>query len=285
MVVRDALAWARSSLRGDMAQREALVLLVDATGLTETALIAHPELPLRETDSAQYRELVATRASGMPLAYVRGWTEWYGHRFTVTPDVLIPRPFTEHLVDLALSIAHAKLIRSVLDVGTGSGAMAIALALSGAFDHVTAIDVSPAAFAIARANAEHLGANIEFIQSDLLEAIDALPPLIVANLPYLPPNMPAKEMGYGETGEPTLALNAENDGEALMRRLISQLTERAWRGDLLLECRDVQVSSLVAFAATHGWHEETMHRITQPDVALLHLVADAAQPESGSASR
>lgn len=171
------------------------------------------------------RPLVKRRADGEPLEYLLGCTTFAGHRVAVTPDVLIPRPETEILLEETIKLIEPEGL-PVLDVGTGSGILALSLAKKFPALDIFAVDVSPAALAIARRNGEGAG-KISFLESDLLEN-PALPErfqMIVANLPYIPSGQIdglMREVRH----EPRLALDGGADGLDLVRRLIAQGARR-----------------------------------------------------------
>jgi release factor glutamine methyltransferase len=171
------------------------------------------------------RPLVKRRAEGEPLEYLLGKTTFAGHRINVTPDVLIPRPETEILLEEAIKLIDPKGL-PVLDVGTGSGILAISLAKKFAELEIIAIDVSAAALAVAQGNAEGVG-NIRFAEGDLME-VASLPArfqMIVANLPYIPTGQIdglMREVRH----EPRRALDGGADGLDLVRRLIAQTVGR-----------------------------------------------------------
>ncbi len=203
---------------------EADLILTRALGITRAELLAHPNAPV-EPDRLQLVErLAACRLRGKPLPYVLGEWEFYGYRLKVTPAVLIPRPETETLVDAALEAIPADARGLVVDVGTGSGAVAIALA--GARPHliVLATDISEAAIAVARENAARhgLGDRVEFYVGDLLLPVkdrirqDTLR-AVVANLPYVP-SAEAVKLAW----EPAVALDGGLDGLEVIRRFLDQ---------------------------------------------------------------
>ena len=160
------------------------VLLAHAMRCERTYFYAHPEQELQEVEWLHYGRYLHERLKGKPTQYITGRQEFYGRGFRVTPDVLIPRPETEHLVEVALRVArHAP---GILDIGTGSGALAVTLQIeTGA--QVWATDISPAALYVAARNAASLGARVGFVACDLAEAIaPGAVDLIVANPPYVP---------------------------------------------------------------------------------------------------
>jgi len=182
------LAWTKDYLSAkgiDNARLEAEWLLCAATGLDRVGLYLNFDKPMSDDELASFRAMVTRRARREPLQHILGTQEFYGLEFEVSPDVLIPRHDTETLVTEAL--AHRPDARSVLDIGTGSGCIAVALAhdLPGAA--VTAIDISPAALAVARRNAGRNGVAVEFLAGSLLEPVAGRRfDLIVSNPPYIP---------------------------------------------------------------------------------------------------
>lgn len=210
-------------------QLDAGVLLATVLGVERTALLAHPERLLTPDQTACYTELVARAAEGAPIPYLTGWRAFYHHDFIVTPDVLIPRPETEHLVDAALAWAqaHQKQQLIIADVGTGSGVIALSLAAALPMATVYALDCSVAALEVARRNAVRIGvSNVQFGQGDLLAALPegVRPDLVVANLPYIPSaDLDALAV---VRHEPRLALDGGPDGLDVIRRLVAQAVDR-----------------------------------------------------------
>lgn len=223
-----------SAARQHIPASEARLLLGHLLGRSAAWLEAHRD---DETSVAgEFSTLVGRRAAGEPVAYLVGVREFYGRDFSVTPDVLIPRPETELLVDIAKekvgagNTAHCAA--SILDLGTGSGCLAITLALELPRARVAAVDISPAALAVARANAQRLGAAVEFIESDWFAALPAQRfDLIVANPPYVAAGDPHLEMGDLRF-EPADALTDRADGLAAIRKVIAAapqwLISRGW---------------------------------------------------------
>lgn len=162
---------------------DADVLLAHALGISKEQLYAYPEAPVDDDAVATLRALLDRRAVGEPVAYLRGWKEFYGLRFCVDPRVLIPRPETETLVEAIL----ASGARLVADIGTGSGAIAVALVTHNPACRVIATDISPDALAVARANvaAHGVADRVELRQGDLLAPIRERLDAVAANLPYL----------------------------------------------------------------------------------------------------
>lgn len=200
---------------------DARLLLEYATGCSHTDLRARPETPVFAPAYAQFAEWVARRAAGEPLAYLVGEAEFRGRVFQVSPAVLIPRPETEVLVELALEKLHSLEAPRVLDLGTGSGIVAISLALECPSARVTAVDISAEAIQVAQNNAGRLGAEIKFCQSDWFESLAAGTfDLIVSNPPYVADGDPHLALN-GLPFEPRMALTDGADGLACIRRIVA----------------------------------------------------------------
>jgi release factor glutamine methyltransferase len=202
------------------ARLEANVLIARALGVGRAWLVAHDRDVLAPAQAAAVETLVARRLAGEPVAYILGEREFFGRAFTVTPDVLIPRPETEHLVEAALERFPADRPIAVLDIGTGSGCIAITLKLERPAWQVTAVDISPAALGVARRNAERLAAKVAFLESDLYAALNGRRfDLIVSNPPYV-----AKADDHLRQGdarfEPVGALRSGADGLDAIRRIV-----------------------------------------------------------------
>ncbi len=180
--IAGALQWAR----GRIAAVDARVLLRHVLQCPPARLVAHPEARLDEPDWAAFRALVERRAAGEPVAYLTGEREFYGRSFLVTPAVLIPRPDTELLVELALARFGDRPHSRLLDLGTGSGILAVTLALELPQPEVTAVDRSREALWVAMANAARLKASVSFVQGDWFSPLgEDRYDLIVSNPPYV----------------------------------------------------------------------------------------------------
>lgn len=189
---------------------------------------AHPDVTIAP-------DLARRRAQGEPLAYITGFAGFYGREFAVTPDVLIPRPETEHLIEDAIAFLRASGRTAVLDVGTGSGAIACSIAAEVPSAFVDATDVSEAALAVARANAERLEVadRCTFTLADVVNDFSKRFDLIVANLPYIPSaDVPVKPDPAGF--EPRLATDGGPDGLEHYRKLLAAAPRLAAPGALLL---------------------------------------------------
>jgi len=225
--VEQALVWARAALAraSDSEPLDATVLLAHVLGTDRAALITHPERTLTPDQSTRFHDLVTRRAAGTPVPYLTGTRAFYGLEFAVTPDVLIPRPETEHLIEAALAWARERRDLRVADVGTGSGAIAVTLATQLPEARVWAVDISPAALAVASRNVDRydLGKRVQCVRGDLLEPLSAAGlkiDLIAANLPYIA----LDDLGSLPVAlhEPRLALAGGADGLDMIRRLLDQ---------------------------------------------------------------
>lgn len=236
------------ALDAPAARLEAQVLAGHALGVARTWLVAHDRDALTADEFQAIEGLVSRRERGEPVAYILGYREFYGRPFRVSPDVLIPRPETELLVEAALERLPRDQAVRALDLGTGSGCLAITLALECPAWQVRAVDRSPAALAEAEGNARTLGAQVRWLASDWFAALagEAFD-LIVANPPYVPDD--ARELGRGDVRfEPRGALAAGPAGlDALVRIVAAAPGHLAPGGWLLLEhgwdqgqaCRDL----------------------------------------------
>jgi release factor glutamine methyltransferase len=244
----------RSAPDPGTAALDADVLLAHVLGVGKEALFAHPERALSAADAAAFQELVDRRSHGEPVAYLRGFKEFYGLRFRVDPRVLIPRPETEVLVDAARELIAGR-DRTVVDVGTGSGAIAVAIAAHEQKVRVIATDSSRDALAVAESNALASGVadRMEFRHGDLLAPITERVDIVCANLPYLPDK--SVERWVGERNslafEPRVAVVAGSDGLSVIRRCIHDLPRvLAPQGAALFECDPPQV--VVVLEALEG---------------------------------
>jgi len=224
--VRTLLDEAKAALRAAPFRppaREAHLLLGRVLGVPEGRLLARDDLPVQPAQAAAFRALVARRLTGEPVAYLVGEREFYGRSFVVDPRVLVPRPETEHLVEAALALALPKRgpqrVRDrprVLDVGVGSGAIAVTLALERPGWRLIGSDLSLGALAVARNNARRLGVDLALLRADLFELsrsvdLGALD-LMVSNPPYIDPTEALELSPEVTRFEPSLSLFAGPDG-------------------------------------------------------------------------
>ena len=227
-----AIQWARQSID----RLDARLLLQFASECSANALVADPDVVLEEAQWTRFQSLVQRRAGGEPLAYLVGEAGFYGALLAVTPDVLVPRPETEELVDWALDVLRDQPAPSIADLGTGSGAIALTLARARPDARVMAVDVSSAALSIAQLNQQRLGcANVTLIHAswyDGWQAADGLD-LIISNPPYIPADDPHLS-GDGVRFEPRLALTDEADGLDAYRAIAAGAVARLKPGGWLL---------------------------------------------------
>jgi release factor glutamine methyltransferase len=236
------------------------ILLCHALGLTRVGLITQSEREITTDEAATLHALVERRLHGEPIAYIVGKREFFGLDFAVTDAVLIPRPDTELIVELALE--RLPQDGHVLDMGTGSGAIAVALAHTRPDAHVTALDVSAAALDVARANAASNGVTVRFIESDWFAGVaDERFDLIVSNPPYIAAG--DAHLVQGDLRfEPVGALTDHADGLAALRILIegaaTHLADHAW---LLLEHGYDQAAAVrtllidAGYTDVHSWRD------------------------------
>ena len=226
----------------DAPRLEAELLLAHLLDRSRAWLLAHPEARLSPAQQVRYEEMVARRAASEPLPYITGHAPFYGLDFLVSPAVLIPRPETERLVDLALDLtrslceANSPPSLTIADVGTGSGCLAVVLARRLPQARLYALDLSPEALALARRNALRHGVadRIRFLTSDLLQALPEPVDLIVANPPYVAEDEWDRLPRSVREHEPRLALAGGPDGLAVIRRLLAQAPAHLRPGGWLL---------------------------------------------------
>lgn len=250
--VREAQALGREKLQShsESAGMDTQVLLADLLGCSKEWLLAHPEESLPQEVQIEFHDALSQLNSGMPLPYVLGWWEFYGRKFKLTPEVLIPRPETEGMVEIALKFldetpGHAK----VMDVGTGSGCIAISIAAERLNLRVVATDKALPAIRLARENAlvHAVHDRIEWVQCDLLNGLKTTVDLIMANLPYIPSER-LVELPVAET-EPRDALDGGEKGLDLIRRMIQDLPDRlSSLGIALLEIDESHGHEVVTIA-------------------------------------
>lgn len=235
--VRALLAAGASALPGDAARREVALLLGYACDKTDAWLIAHSGDAMDAECAARFERLVARRAAGEPVAYLTGRRGFHALELDVTPDVLIPRAETELLVDCALQRLPESMPSIVADLGTGSGALALAIAHARPLVRVLATDASAAALRVARGNAERLGlGNVAFAEGDWCAALgaDAFD-MIVSNPPYIAagdPHLTTGDLRF----EPAMALASGIDGLDAVRAIVAVAPAHLNRGaSLLLE--------------------------------------------------
>ena len=205
------------------ARREAGSLLSFVIGKDRTFLISHAEDELDDSQVDQFRNAVERRAAGEPLQYITGVQDFFGREFRVTPDVLIPRPETELLVEAALEVN--KTAKSICDIGTGSGCIALTLLCELNDARAVAVDKSSAALEIAQFNAQKLSVaeRVQFVISDCFDSLDPQEfDLIVSNPPYVSADVLAGLQREVRDHEPLIALSPGPDGLSIIRRLVEE---------------------------------------------------------------
>lgn len=241
----------------DEARIEAQMLLGTALAVSRAWMIANAQKTLTQADENRFRALLQRRLQGEPVAYILGHREFYGLDFIVGPDVLIPRPDTETLVEAALQRIPAQSPYRILDLGTGSGAIAIAIAHHRPHAAVIAVDRSETSLAIARQNAGLLKTdNLQLIQSDWFSALpNARYDIIVSNPPYIPENDPHLSQGDLRF-EPGSALASGPDGLNDIRRIVEQSPHHLEAGGwLLLEHGYDQAEKVAELLRARGFTE------------------------------
>lgn len=252
MTIREARSWGRDLLKkSPTPELDADVLLMTVTGRDKTALLFKGGEPLSTAEEADFRAYIQARSTGLPVAYITGHKEFYGYDFLVTPDVLIPKPDTELLVEKTLSVIREKLsakknrILTLCDMCTGSGCVGIST-VRAAWEEglvtrenalsLTLCDISQAALDVARTNADRLcppalREKVRLVRTNLFQAVTGSFDIITANPPYIPAGEVDELLADGRN-EPRLALNGdidlfgnatgEGDGLGIMRNLVPQ---------------------------------------------------------------
>jgi release factor glutamine methyltransferase len=270
MNVADAITFATEALRTagtPEPARDAKVLLAHSLGRQKTFLIAYPEFELTDEQQARFGAVIERRAGREPLQHILGRQEFYGRDFRVSPDVLIPRPETEAIVELAVGFLADRPEPRFLDIGTGSGCIAVSVAAELPAARGVATDISPAALAVARENADKHGVadRVSFIESDLLgPAVEGEFDLIASNPPYIPlEEFRGLEPEVREF-EPRSALTDEGDGLAIIRKIITTAPHHLKPGGrLLIEIGFGQSESVSAMIDRAIWPEAAFHNDLQ----------------------
>jgi release factor glutamine methyltransferase len=240
------------------ARAEAWRWLEEGLGHSRSWLAAHGDEEVPGEEQAQVEAWLARRAQGEPWSYILGWAPFRGLRFQVTRDTLVPRPETELVLEAALDVGRRLNVLRACDIGTGSGILAVTMALETPWE-VSATDISPGALEVARRNAQALGARVGFHQGSLLEALPAGPlGLVVSNPPYVDPaDEPAlqRELAF----EPPSALFAPDRGPALSTELLRQARRRA-APSCILDIGSGQGAELEKRGLDAGWGRVKVHQ-------------------------
>ncbi len=256
LTLKEALAKAVDKLQQmevPDADIDAWYLFSYVTGLDRAAFFLHGEELMAEPDMIRYRDLVTKRGERIPLQHLTGEQEFMGLDFHVNEHVLIPRQDTECLVERVLPYVDGK---RVLDVCTGSGCIAIAIAKLGKPLIVHGVDISEEALAVARQNATELNASVELFAGDLMTKMDGQYDVIVSNPPYIPPSVIEGLMPEVRLHEPMLALDGGQDGLEFYRRIAGQaVTRLAPNGRLFLEIGCEQAAAVAEILQKQGYRE------------------------------
>lgn len=273
------LTWSTTYLK-DSGQTEsprldAEVLLAHSLGLSRIQLYTEFDKPLSSQEREPFKSSLKRRCQGEPVAYITGVKEFMGYEFSVGPAVLVPRPDTEVLVEAALDLVAKHEAPSILDIGTGSGCIALSLALKKADSQVTAWDIDDKALAVAESNAAKLGAKATFHRCDALtddpwdesQQFD----LLVSNPPYIRPDereaLPNSVLGF----EPLHALFAAPDGLLFYRRL-AKMAPKVLRpgGYLAVEIGYTQAADVMTIFAEAGWSQITCVKDWERRERVIH---------------
>jgi len=275
--IREVLDWTTQDFagRGIASPRlDAELLVAKALGTDRVGLYLDLNRPLVDRERNAIRPLVARRREREPVAYILGHRDFYGRRFKVTPDVLIPRPDTETLVEHALECIPEDAPCRVLDVGTGSGAIAVTIAAERPLAQVTATDISEAALKIASENAERLevAGRIRFERANLLSGAEQYD-VIVSNPPYITESEMKTLQAEVREYEPVTALEAGEDGLDVVRALLATAEPVTANGaQMLIEVGSGQAAAVVGFAAEHtAWQPVAVYPDLNRIERVVHL--------------
>lgn len=237
----------------ETARLDALVLLEDTLNLNRAHLLAHPDTLLTAQQASILNEQIERRAGHVPLAYIRGKTEFYGRAFMVNKHVLEPRPESEMMIDLLKYLPGSDHM-TIADIGTGSGALAITAKLDLPGTEVIAIDIDGDCLAVAKRNANKLKADVTFLQGNLLEPLKTStvkPNALLCNLPYVPRDF---RINLAATHEPKLAIFGGKDGLDVYRELFAQTQQLEIQPRYILtESLPPQHAELREIAAEYGY--------------------------------
>lgn len=241
------------------ARLDALILLEDISGHDRAWILAHPEHELRSPELTKLKKLLSKRASHIPLAYVRGVTEFYAREFIITPAVLQPRPESETMIDVLKKLVndHAstnndKKIWNIADVGSGSGALGITAQLELPQSRVTLLDIDSEALKVSKINVDKFTLGISCFQSDLLAESKQNFDILLCNLPYVPDDY---HINTAALHEPRIAIFGGTDGLDVYRELFTQLKMVVQRPlYILCEALPPQHKQLISIAKQYGYN-------------------------------
>ncbi|MDR0644418.1 MAG: peptide chain release factor N(5)-glutamine methyltransferase [Treponema sp.] len=260
MTVRELLEQGNAQLKGrvDTPFLDTRLLLEHVLHISHTQLLLRMDTLVDEESAQSFWQALNRRFAGECVAYIIGRKEFWGLPFAVSPSVLVPRPDTETLMEAALNFVKQGGVETVLELCTGSGAVAVSLKHECPFLTVTASDVSQEALAIARKNAQHLQTDISFVHSDLFEHIGERFDMIAANPPYVPTGA-IESLSREAQNEPRLALDGGGDGLDLIRKIIASAPSHLQtRGVLLLEAGPNQMPAIQEMM--NGYRETRIFR-------------------------
>lgn len=260
--IKDWLLYATKQLRAKNIESSLLdceLILSHVLGVDRTYLKAHDDQNLSDEQIKLANELIEKRQKRIPVAYLIGYKYFYGRKFDVNENTLIPRPESEDIIEILRSIIpHTTTPKTrLLDVGTGSGCLGITAKLEYPEMDVTLSDISSPTLDVAEKNARNLCANVEIIKSDLLKSIYFRPNIIIANLPYIDKTwVTSPETKY----EPSTALFANDEGKELIKNLILQASKIQSKNDvIILESDPQQHNDLIGFAQELGYENSKIH--------------------------
>lgn len=260
LAIKDWVAHATDKLKCamiDSARLDSEIIVAHILNKPRTYIHAHDDEPLSTEDLALANNLLALRSNRVPIAYIVGHKEFYGRQFKVTPDVLIPRPESENIINILKDIMSTETFaqQNLVDVGTGSGCLGITAKLEFPQLDVTLVDISPQALKIAQKNAEALGAIVTMKQNNLLSGYPPTVDIIIANLPYVDPEW---QCSPETKHEPALALFTEDEGLGLIKELLIQAGDTLGSdGTIILEADLRQHNAIIQFATTNNYKHIT----------------------------
>jgi len=259
--VSEALDWATEQLsESDDARLDSQVLLTYALNVSRTWLFTWPDKALDGATLTAFNALIEERKSGTPIAYITGYRDFWSLRLKVTPDTLIPRADTELLVETALTLKNVEKPCDVIDLGTGTGAIALSLANECPSWRITATDINPETLAVAKENAQTLELAVSFKESAWFDAINDRYDLVISNPPYIESDDPHLQQGDLRF-EPAGALASGQDGLDDIRLLVQQALKHLKKdGYLLLEHGYQQAEAVRSLMAKAGYTDIETHQ-------------------------